>query len=283
MKAGKVIDRIVSPEFMEEAVPVPPGGTLYVESSRGSVDVRSHDADEVRVEAEARGRNAEHVIFTLETSGDDARFEVRTEGWLTNLFGGPEVRVRLWVPRSYSLALRTSGGDAHVDGVRGHVDLMTSGGDVWLSHTVGQVGLATSGGSVELEHLDGAVRARTSGGHTTLREVFGDVDVRSSGGDLTIDGVDGAVEARLAGGKTSIVFLGDPEGEIRTSGGAVEVLVREEASFDLDARANGGKVKVDLPLDRERSDRSRVSGRRGEKGPRLKLRTNGGDIRVALL
>ncbi|HTO70711.1 MAG TPA: DUF4097 family beta strand repeat-containing protein [Myxococcota bacterium] len=279
-----MIEGIESPEYLEEVVPVQPGGTLYVHSARGSVDVRSHDADEVRVEAEARGRHPERVIFSLESAGDDVRFGVRTEGWLAGLFGGLDVRARLWVPRRYSLALHTSGGDARVDGISGHVDLQTSGGDVAISHIVGQVGVATSGGNFELEHLDGGVRARTSGGNTTLRDVFGDVDVRSSGGDLSIDGVDGAVDARLSGGTTSIVFLGDPEGEIRSSGGSVEILVRDEASFDLDAKANGGHVEVEVPLDREwRRDKSRVAGRRGNKGPRLKLRSNGGGIRVARL
>jgi len=282
MKAS-VVDGIECSEFMEEVVPVQPGGTLYVESARCTVDVRSHDAEEVRVEAEARGRHPERVIFTLQSAGDDVRFQARTEGWLTGLLGGLEVRARLWVPRRYSLAMRTSGGDAHVDGVQGHVDLQTSGGDVSLAHIVGQVGLTTSGGSVELEHLDGAVRARTSGGNTHLRDVFGDVDVRSSGGNLRIDGVDGAVDARLSGGRTSIVFLGDPEGEIRTSGGSVEVLVREEASFDLDARANGGRVEIELELERERREKSRVTGRRGPFCPRLKLRTNGGGIRLGAL
>ena len=81
--------------------------------------------------------------------------------------------------------------------------------------------------------------------------MFGDVDVRTSGGNLAIDGVDGCVDARLSGGTTSIVFLGDPKGEIRSSGGTIDVRLHEDANFDLDAKSNGGTLKVDVELDRE--------------------------------
>jgi hypothetical protein len=246
--------------------------------------VRVHDLDEVRVEAEARGRNSERVIFTLECADDDVRFEVRVDGWLTGIFGGMDVRSRIWVPRQYSLVLRSSGGDARVDGITGNVDLESSGGDVTLSQITGRAGITTSGGNFELEHLDGCLRARSSGGTTHLRDVFGDVDLRTSGGSLAIDGVDGAVDARLSGGTTSIVFLGDPRGEIRTSGGAVDIRIHEEANFDLDAKSSGGKVRVDVELDREWSrGPHRVHGRRGRRGSRLKLRTSGGDISVGLI
>jgi DUF4097 and DUF4098 domain-containing protein YvlB len=272
-------------EFMDEVVPVKPGGTLYVKSSRGALDVRSHDGDEVRIEAEARGRRADRVTFLLDTAGDDVRFEVRTEGWLFGMFGGTDVRARLWVPRRYSLALRTSGGDARVDAITGEVDLRSSGGDVALSHIVGRVTLETSGGGVEMEHVEGDVHVRSSGGNTELRDVYGDVDLRSSGGDLAIDGVDGAVRARMSGGSTSIVFLGDPDGEIRGSGGSIEILVRDEASFALDAKSQGGKIKVELELDSERTHGPHhVVGRRGDKnGMRLKLRSSGGGIRIGLI
>src|SRR5258706_15123500 len=104
---------------MDEVVPVKPGGTLYVKSSRGSLDVRSHDGDEVRVEAEARGRRPERGIFALDTAADDVRFEVRTEGWFLGMFRGLDVPARPWGPPRYSPAPKASGGGAPVDPVTG--------------------------------------------------------------------------------------------------------------------------------------------------------------------
>ena len=277
-------DPIEAREWLEESLPVQPGGTLFVRTTRGSVDVRSHDGDEVRVEAEARGRRAELVRFVLEQSGNDVRFEVRVEGWLTGLFGSLDVRARLWVPRHYSLVLRASGGDVRIDGITGELGLKTSGGDATVTRTVGPIDLASSGGNLEIVHVDGDVRVKTSGGNIALRDIFGDVSARSSGGELEIDGVDGAVDLRTSGGSTSVVFLGDPEGEIKGSGGSIDVFVRDDARCELDAKSGGGGIEVDLELDQvyERAAQS-VSGALGRGGPKLKLRSSGGGIRIGRL
>ncbi len=280
----EVDEPIEASEWLEESLPVEPGGTLSVRSARGSLDVRSHDTDEVRVEAEARGRRAHQVSFHLEQSGNDVRFEVLSAGWLAGLFRGLDVRVRIWVPRRYALDLRTHGGDVRVDGITGDVSLRTSGGDASVTRIVGPIELVSSGGNLEIEHVDGDVRAKTSGGNVTLRDVFGEISTRSSGGELNIDGVDGAVDLRSSGGSTSVLFLGDPEGEIRGSGGSIEVLFREGARCELDARSSGGDIVLDVDLDSKREhSRHRIHGAIGAGGPLLKLRSSGGGIRIGLL
>jgi DUF4097 and DUF4098 domain-containing protein YvlB len=281
---SEVDEPIEAGEWLEESLPVEPGGTLFVRSARGDVDVRSHDTDEVRIEAEARGRRAQQVRFHVERSGNDVRFEVRTDGWLVGLFGSLGVRVRIWLPRRYSLVLRTRGGDVRVDGITGDVTLETSGGDASVTRTVGPIELSSSGGNLEIEHVDGDVRAKTSGGNVTLRDVFGDVRARSSGGELEIDGVDGAVELRSSGGSASIVFLGDPQGEIASSGGALQVLFRDGARCELDARSSGGGIALDVELDRVwEQSAQRVRGVLGDDGPKLKLRSAGGGIHIGLI
>jgi DUF4097 and DUF4098 domain-containing protein YvlB len=270
--------------WLEEALPVQPGGTLFVRSVRANLDVRSHDTDEVRVEAEARGRRADRVSFTLEQAGNDVRFEVHIDGWLVGFLGALDVRVRLWLPRRYSLVLRASGGDVQVDGITGDVVLNTSGGDASVTRTVGPIEVTSSGRNLEIAHVDGDVRARTSGGNLALRDVFGNVRARSSGGELNIDGVDGAVDLRSSGGSTTVAFLGDPEGEIKGSGGSIEVLVREDARCKLDAKSSGGGIDLDLELDelRERSTNHLV-GVLGDGGAKLVLRSSGGGIRIGRL
>jgi DUF4097 and DUF4098 domain-containing protein YvlB len=280
----EVDEPIEASEWLEESLPVEPGGTLFVRSACGCLDVRSHDTDEVRIEAEARGRRAQQVSFLLARSGNDVRFEVHAVGWLIGLFRSLDVRVRIWVPRRYSLNLRTHSGDVRVDGISGDIALATSGGDASVTRTVGPIELSTSGGNLEIEHVDGDVHAKTSGGNVSLRDVFGSVSARSSGGELSIDGVDGAVKLRSSGGSTSVVFLGDPEGEIACSGGAIEVLFREDAHCEFDARSSGGEISLDVGLDplHERTPQ-RVTGTLGDGGPKLKLRSSGGGIRIGVL
>ena len=280
----RMVETIESPEFLEEVVPVKPGGTLFVRSARGTVDVRVHDLDEVRVEAEARGRHPERVIFTLECADDDVRFEVHVEGWLTGLFGGIDVRTRIWVPQQYSLVLRNSGGDARVDGITGNVDLETSGGDVTLSRITGRLGLHTSGGKLELEHLDGCVRARSSGGDAVLRDVFGDVDVRTSGGNLTIDGVDGASTRGSPAATPPSCSSAIPRARSAAPAATSTCGSTKTRTSTSTPRRTAASLKVDVELDRKwQHDKLRVHGRRGQRGSRLKIRSNGGGIRVGLI
>ncbi len=283
-RESAVTDSIEGSAWLEESLPVEPEGTLFVRTSRATVDVRSHDSDEVRVEAEARGRRAEQVRFLLDRSGNDVHFEIRVDGWLTGLFSALDVRARLWVPRQYSLELRSSGGDVRVDGITGEIALKTSGGDASVTRTVGPIDLAGSGGNLEIVHVDGDVRAKNSGGNVALRDVFGDIAARTSGGELHIDGVDGSVDLRSSGGSVSIVFLGDPEGEVKSTGGSIEILVREEANFEIDAKSNGGEIEFEFDLD-DRRERSKhhVVGSLGDGGPRLVVRSSGGSIRIGQL
>jgi DUF4097 and DUF4098 domain-containing protein YvlB len=280
-----VVDPIRREAYLDETVPVKPGGKLVVSLGRGSLDLRSHDADEVRIEAEARGRRAEQVHFSLTTTDRGVRFEAVTPPWWAMMFGGIGVRVRILVPRHYSVSVHLRGGEARVDGITGSLDLRTSGGDVFLSRLIGPVDVQTAGGTLEVEHVDGDMRLRSAGGATLVRDVFGAVKVDTAGGDLQLDGIDGPVEAKVAGGSASLVLLGDPEGDVRTSGGSCDVLVQPDASFELDARTQGSSVQLDLELENYRKDKSngRVTGSRGEGGKRLKLRTSGGSVRVGLL
>ena len=253
MAAGDhaVPDPIEAHEWLEESLPVQPGGTLFVRTSRGTVDVRSHDGDEVRVEAEARGRRADQVRFVLDQSGNDVRFEVRVEGWLTGLFGSLDVRARLWVPRRYSLVLRASGGDVRIDGITGDVSLKTSGGDASLTRTVGPIDLSSSGGNLEIVHVDGDVRVKTSGGNLTLRDVFGDV-ARPELGRRARD------RRRRRRGRSELLGRLDLGGVPRRSRGRDQGLGR----LDRRARARGRALRARREVERRRH-RRRLRARPG--------------------
>ena len=94
----------------EEAIPVHPGGSLVVDvdlgeglrPDRGFLELASHDADEIRVVGRADGWASWGVAFALEPGGPAARLDVRVEGVTSWMFGGPRVRVHVWVPRDFS-------------------------------------------------------------------------------------------------------------------------------------------------------------------------------------
>ncbi|NIP79082.1 MAG: hypothetical protein GWM90_07715, partial [Gemmatimonadetes bacterium] len=116
-----------------EAIPVAPGGSLEIDidlgdglrPDPGELLVRSHDRDEVRVEAEASGWGAWSIRFDLSGEGGRARFLAAVGGSFSWMFGGPQLRVRVWVPREFSVDARCSTGPIRLEDVRGEVRART--------------------------------------------------------------------------------------------------------------------------------------------------------------
>jgi hypothetical protein len=263
----------------EQSIDAEPGGTLRVKLGFGSVEVETHDRNEVRVDAEAEGR-ARSMRFRLSGDGRDTKLEGDTEGgwWF---LGRPDVEVRVRIPREYSVQIETGGGTIQVEDVRGSVVARTSGGEIELNGAEGSVDLRTSGGAIDAEEIRGELRARTSGGPISVSEADGPVEVRTSGGDLEILDVVGPVNAHTSGGSVSVRFTGVPEGTVKTSGGSIEAEFAEDAGVDLDARTSGGRVEIEEEIRVSgRIDPSRVEGEINGGGPHLKLRTSGGNILI---
>jgi hypothetical protein len=279
--AGASEDRIQTDEWIEEEVPVEPGGTLYVDLDRGSVCVESHDADTVRVAGDARGWSASMARFVLEKVGSDVQLDLSFGGWLRGLFLPARVEVVVWVPRRYSVEVGTRGGRIQARNIGGRVGLDTSGGHIRLSNVDGPALLRTSGGHVEIEDVRGDLRARTSGGHIRARQVRGNAEARTGGGRIELEDIGGEVDARTSGGRISVSFREEPWGRAETSGGSIEVSFRKGTGAELDARTSGGRIEVDSSIRIEgRRERSRIVGRLNDGGAPLHLRTSGGSIRL---
>jgi hypothetical protein len=104
---------------LDQSITVEPGERLRIELARGDVDVFTHEAGEVRIEARARGLGASGVEFFVTHEAGEVVLRSRSERWLEWLASGPRVSVRAWVPRHLALAVDTSGRvAAHDGGVR---------------------------------------------------------------------------------------------------------------------------------------------------------------------
>ncbi len=277
----RIGETITAEERLEESIPVEAGGTLYVNADRGQIDVSSHDANEVRVEAAARGWRAGLVLFSLEKSENDVHFDVSIDAFLPGFLGAAHITARIWVPPRYSVDLESAGGHVRVEDVCGRIDAHSRGGHMTATRIDGPVSLRTSGGHITVEQVDGDVRMQTSGGHIRVDDIVGDVSARTSGGHIRARDIQGQVEFRTSGGHIRVHFVEEACGYCQTSGGQIEVSFPEGAGVELDARTSGGAVRVEHPLeDVTTQRRSHVVGRIGGGGAPLELRTSGGQIRV---
>ena len=261
----------------EETLSVESGGTIFIDLDAGTVEVEGHADDEVEVEAYSSGWGSRSMHFRLWRDGADAHLD----GELGGFFGGARVRVEVRIPEVYSVEIRTGGGSIELKEIGGHVRARTSGGSIELDEAEGPAELQTSGGSIHVQELRGDLRARTSGGRIRVSDVAGEVDVRTSGGPIKIDEVAGPVWARTSGGPISARFSSDPEGHLETSGGSIEVEYPEGASFDLDARTSGGRVRLEREIEiRGDISRGHVIGEVNGGDGGLTLRTSGGNILI---
>jgi Toastrack DUF4097 len=293
-------------EDLDERFPVAPGGRLEVDLNYGeglrpdpgSLEVTSHDADEVRLVTATSGWGGWGVQLRAEPTPGGVRLLGRVAGVASWLFGGPNVQVRVWVPREYAVDLRTSAGPIRVEEVSGPVRARTRGADVELvgirgpvrvrvedgsvraTEMQGDVELKTTSGTIEASWVEGTLEGRTGGGRIEVRHLSGSCRLRSEGGAIEIADASGRVEARTERGRIVASFEARPSGVLESRGGDVEVQIPAEASLRLEALSKHGSVELSgLDVQGEQAA-DRVSGVLNGAGPLLRLLTSRGGIRV---
>ena len=232
-----------TPEKMEQSFDVQSGGTLYLDSHSGSVDIVSHSSDTVEVRVEKKGGSADNFEVSFSQDSDDVRVIGKRQN---RLFGGYQsVRFLVKVPEQYNVDLRTGGGSIDISDLNGKVDAHTSGGSIKLGQIVGDVDIKTSGGSIRVEEVAGNIDAHTSGG---------------------------SVKAKLSQQPTA-------DCRLTTSGGSVTAYLSPSIAVDIDASTSGGRVSSNIDVNGKIKKRS-IKGTINGGGPRLTLKTSGGSVSI---
>ena len=291
------------------------GGTLTIEADLGDIRVTSGGTmvtiDVLRKAKTSSREKADDLFrdYRVEFSQEQndvrviARYD-RALNWF-NLFGNDlNIQYVVTVPARFNLKLMTSGGDIKVGDLNGDVRCKTSGGDLQLGHIGGTVEIKTSGGEVRVAGVRGNATLGTSGGNVKVGDAGATLEVKTSGGTIEIDRVTGDLLAHTSGGSISIRealgiidastsggsiearMVRQPRGDSRleTSGGGIVLSLAPGVALDLDAHTSGGDVQTDIPvaLLGKQTD-STLSGKVNGGGPKVVLRSSGGDIHLRKL
>jgi hypothetical protein len=271
----------------EKSFDVAPDGMLLVRADFGDITVKGTSSDKVNVLVNMRGSkdDLEDYEITATQNGNtiEVRGDTKNEGWWNFNFDDLEVRYVLEVPEKFNLDVSTSGGDVGVNQVSGKIQAETSGGDVVLQRLSGDMLVETSGGDIHATDMEGNFKGTTSGGDIVVNKVSGNIGVETSGGDIRISGVGGMVHAETSGGDIHIALAGDNKGVVaETSGGDIDVMTASTIQANLDASTSGGSVVCSLPITLAGEiDESHVKGTLNGGGELIRVRTSGGDIRIA--
>lgn len=273
----------------EKQFSVSPGGQLKVDAEAGTVTINSWDKNEVSVvvEIECSDSRADkyNVEFMQEGNTISVIGKVRDRSFFKWHAGNLEAYYTVFVPKKFNTFVNTSYGDVEAKNLIGTVDYSTSGGNIDVEKIEGETLLSTSGGDIDVRDVVGNVDAETSGGSVLCENIIGSVNGHTSGGNVELRSIDGRVKAGTSGGSIVIKVTGENKGiDAETSGGSIDIYIKEGIGADIEAETSGGSVDCDLPVTvRGKVRESELHGKINGGGNPIRAETSGGSIRIAAL
>lgn len=175
--------------------------------------------------------------------------------------------------------MHTSGGNVHVEGLKGNLNARTSGGNIHLNEVTGTSDVATSGGNIEGASIVGDLKAETSGGNIELEETNGATDVSTSGGNIRLNNLTGSISAQTSGGNVhaSLNSL-NRKMLLETNGGSIDCELPEGLGLNLEL--TGSDIQANLKNFQGTTSDERVSGQLNGGGIPVQINCPGGSIRL---
>ena len=183
-----------------------------------------------------------------------------------------------------------AGSDAAAKELLGRISIRDSSAPDKVSiETTGPRGGMLLGGSAEVRYdiqvpPSASLRVRNTNGRITIEGLAGTIDAETTNGGVEGRGVRGAVRAETTNGGIDLDLdaVADDGVDLETTNGGVEVRLPDGAKADLSLSCvNGGIDTGDLAVDRSESSRRNVEGRLNGGGPRLRVSTTNGGVRVS--
>ena len=124
---------------------------------------------------------------------------------------------------------------------------------------------------------------RSTNGNVTAAGLTGRLDATSTNGTVTATDVSGPVQAGTTNGAVRLELTAVAEGGVscETTNGAVSVTLPRTANAEITARVSNGAIRTEgLDLDITHQSRRQLDATLGAGGPRIRLETTNGAIRL---
>ncbi len=245
---------------------------LSIETGSGSIHVQAGSANEVRIVAHVHAGNG----WSMGGGGGSA--EERVKQIVANppitqagniISVGKQMKVQnvsidyeVTTPRGTDLRADSGSGDIRVVDDGGPVEAKTGSGSIEATGLSDHVNLDSGSGDIKatmLSSLD--VKAQTGSGSIELKNVQGSLWAHSGSGDIDVTGRPSS------------------NWKVETGSGSV-TLDTGGASFALDAETGSGDVQTSTPVPSHGSDKHHVVGNVGAGGPKVRINTGSGDIKI---
>ncbi len=254
----------------EKRLPVHGPVLLSVETGSGYIHVQPGPATEVHVVAHVHAGNN----WYGGGSADDrvkqvlANPPVTQAGNIISIGKGLAVHnvsidYEITTPRGTDLRADTGSGDIRIVDEGGPVKAQTGSGSIDATGLSDRVNLESGSGSIHAGMLSSLeVKAQTGSGNIELQNVQGSLWANTGSGNI------------VASGHPSAGW------KLETGSGNVELSVGG-APYTIDAEAGSGNIETGSPVvSEDTSDKHHVQGKVNGGGPRVRVETGSGDIRV---
>ena len=243
---------------------------LSVETGSGSIHVQAGSANEVHIVAHVHAGSGWGMGGS---SADDRVKQVLASPPITqagNIISiGKQMTVRnvsidyeITAPRGTDLRADTGSGDIRISENGGPVQAKTGSGSIDASGLSDHVNLDSGSGNIKASMLSSLdVKAQTGSGSIELKNVQGSLWAHTGSGDVGVSG------------RPSSAW------KLETGSGSVTVDVGG-APFSLDAETGSGDVQTNVALNAQSSDKHHVIGNVAGGGPKVRINTGSGDIKI---
>jgi DUF4097 and DUF4098 domain-containing protein YvlB len=289
MTGAMALAMLAPQERTDTTLSVDAGARLELENFAGSVEVRTWDRPQVRVQATHSSRDRVEIRNSMlrlhiESGQDydddsDRRRSARR---------GPSSRVveyTLTVPAAMSLSISGPYTDVTVENTRGEVNVETVQGEVIVRGGSGNISVESVQGSVTVEAARGRVNAHSVSESIVLRDIVGDISAEAVSGDITLEKIRATnVEATTVSGELMY------EGTIADGGrysfashsGDVTLTIPQGSNAAISVSTFSGDFQAGFPV---RLTDTRSRGKRfgftiGNGSARVELESFSGDIEV---
>ena len=256
--------------------------TVTLDTFDGAIEVHSWERNEVEVVVDKQAQDEGllgQIVIEQSQEGDHVTLRVRgpaqaeRSGVVIGVSFSPRATLRVTLPKTATLELKSGDGTISVEDVAGAFTLQS--GD----------------GAIVGTRLSGDLRARTDDGSIRLREITGKVDAETSDGSIVVNGTFTHLRAKTGDGSVRVgaekgSALGD-DWLVETGDGSVEVRLPEGVALTVDASTSDGVIRSSYPgltvpersEDERDDDRRELKATLGAGGHTLRVRTGDGTIR----
>jgi len=282
-------------EKFEKTVSLAKDGEVILENISGSIEVKSWDKGEVKIDAlkiskastlAVAKENVKKVKIIVEKEGKTLRITTEYPKKLNK-----KAKRSLNVSVTYHLLIPAKA-SAKINSISGSVDLEEIGGAVKVNVVSGKIELRKADKGADCETVSGSLKLQDIDGDAYMKTVSGSIMANRIRGSVKAEVVSGKIElreiseAKLVEGKTisgSVIYEGtinrDGRYSLQTHSGSIKMILPSDSGFDLEAKTFSGRIETDFDITVSgKISKRKIRGTVNKGGAVVKLSTFSGNI-----